>query len=124
MYKKNKALMITGWIILGSGMLALMAAVTMWLWNWLVPGLFGLPAITFLQSAGLLALIKILTGIAGSGSHRWGGHHNKHRMWKQKWDNKMACMSEDEKEAFKEMYYKRCGRKPAGSAETKDEALT
>lgn len=120
MRKKNKALMISGWIILGTGMLALMAAVTMWLWNWLVPGLFGLPAITFLQSAGLLALIKILTGFAGVGKHRWRGNHGSQHMWKSKWEDKMACMNEEEKQAFKEMYYKRCGRNPAAKVETQE----
>ena len=32
------------------------------LWNWLVPSLFGLPALTFWQALGLLALCRILFG--------------------------------------------------------------
>ena len=35
---------------------------TMYLWNWLMPLLFKLPAITFLQAIGLLVLSKILFG--------------------------------------------------------------
>jgi len=32
----------------------------MWLWNWLCPDLFGLPAITFWQAWGLSALFKFI----------------------------------------------------------------
>lgn len=46
----------------------------MLLWNWLMPELFGLPQITFWQSAGLLLLCKILFGGFGSGHH--GKHHH------------------------------------------------
>jgi hypothetical protein len=32
----------------------------MWLWNWLMPNIFGLPFITFWQALGLNALSTIL----------------------------------------------------------------
>ena len=32
----------------------------MWLWNWLMPSIFGLPFITFWQALGLNALSAIL----------------------------------------------------------------
>jgi hypothetical protein len=35
------------------------------LWNWLLPALFGLPALTFWQALGLLALCRILFGGQG-----------------------------------------------------------
>lgn len=31
----------------------------MWLWNWLMPEIFGLPTISFLQSIGLILLSHI-----------------------------------------------------------------
>ena len=37
------------------------------LWNWLMPPLFALPALTFWQALGLLALTRILFG--GLGRH-------------------------------------------------------
>lgn len=41
------------------------------LWNWLLPALFGLPAITFWQAIGLLVLARILFGgFGGRGGHR------------------------------------------------------
>lgn len=32
----------------------------MWLWNWLMPGIFGLPEISFWQAWGLLTLCGFL----------------------------------------------------------------
>lgn len=40
----------------------LMALPTMWLWNWLMPTIFGLTKITFWQALG----INLLTGILRS----------------------------------------------------------
>jgi hypothetical protein len=45
----------------------LVGKLVMSLWNWLLPALFGLPAITFWQGLGLLLLCRILFG--GFGSH-------------------------------------------------------
>lgn len=42
--------------------LALGGFVVRWLWNWLLPPLFGLHTITFWQALGLLALSRILFG--------------------------------------------------------------
>jgi hypothetical protein len=42
------------------------------LWNWLMPGLFGLKAITFWQAFGIVLLAKILFGAHGHG-------HREHR---------------------------------------------
>lgn len=33
---------------------------TMWLWNWLMPDIFGLQTITFLQAMGLITLTSLL----------------------------------------------------------------
>ena len=34
--------------------------IVMWLWNWLMPVIFGLTTITYLQGAGLVALCGLL----------------------------------------------------------------
>jgi len=48
-------------LILAVGMFAVFAALpTMWLWNWLMPELFGLKTIGFWQSFGLLLLSGFL----------------------------------------------------------------
>ena len=36
--------------------------VTMLLWNWLVPVIFGLETITFWQALGLIVLVKLVFG--------------------------------------------------------------
>jgi len=47
--------------ILAGGLVALVALTAfpiMWLWNWLVPVIFGLPQITFWQALGLHVLAR------------------------------------------------------------------
>lgn len=55
---------------------AVFGLAVMLLWNWLMPDLFGLQAISFWQAAGLLVLCKILFGGLGGGHHH--GHHGCH----------------------------------------------
>ena len=43
--------------------------IVQWLWNWLLPDLFGLRRVTFWEALGLLALCRILFGGFGKGGH-------------------------------------------------------
>ena len=54
--------------------------VTMHLWNWVMPAVFGLRTITWLQALGLLVLGKILFG----GFHRHGGGCRGRSEWKHR----------------------------------------
>jgi hypothetical protein len=70
-------------------------AITMLLWNWLAPGIFGLTAISFWQALGLLALGRILLGGIGiGGKHGMGRHHHNpiHERWMK--------MTPEEREEF------------------------
>ncbi|MBN1335336.1 MAG: hypothetical protein JXB39_05200 [Deltaproteobacteria bacterium] len=63
---------IIGWIALGTAGLAALAGllglVVMLLWNWLMPAIFGLPVLTWLQAVGLLVLCHVLfKGVHGHG---------------------------------------------------------
>jgi len=69
--------------------------VTMHLWNWLMPMLFGLRTITFVQSLGLLILSKILLG--GFHKHGGGGRHG----WKRHMEERFATMTPEERERFR-----------------------
>lgn len=81
---------------------------TMFLWNWLVPSLFGGHLITFCQAIGLIVLSKILFGgFGGRGKHCGGGNHRMKDRWKQKMQERMANMTEEEKEKWKS----RCGQR-------------
>jgi hypothetical protein len=50
------------WWLLSLAFVALFSLLVMALWNWLLPAIAGLPAITFWQALGLLALSRILFG--------------------------------------------------------------
>ena len=68
---------------------ALGGLVVWWLWNWLMPELFGLRELTFWQALGLLALSRILFGGFGRSGHN-GMHAGKRRRdsewWKRRAD--------------------------------------
>lgn len=55
---------------------AVLGALVMLLWNWLVPEIFGLPALSYVQAVGLLVLCKLLVGSIGLGGHHHGHHHH------------------------------------------------
>ena len=57
--------------------------VVQYLWNWLLPALFGLPHVTFWQALGLLALCRILFGGLGGGSHRFGPRRRLADRWER-----------------------------------------
>lgn len=71
------------WLILPIGLLAVVIVATVggnvvrWLWNGLLPSLFGFPVITFWQALGLLALCRLLFG--GFGMHGASGSHYRRR---------------------------------------------
>lgn len=57
---------IVGMIIFGgifiTGLAILFGFIIMWLWNWLMPMIFGLTTLTFWQAVGVFILAKILLG--------------------------------------------------------------
>lgn len=78
------------------------------LWNWLISSIFGLVTITWVQALGLLVLSKILFGgFCGGG---WGGGGNRHNFWKQKMAERMANMTDEEKEHFRAKMQNRWGK--------------
>lgn len=103
------------WIAKGLKMLVLAIAagvlftfVVMWLWNWLMPTIFGLSIITFWQALGLLVLSKILFGGKGWGRRRHSHGHYKSSQWKKNLHEKWNNMSAEEKEALKAQMKSRC----------------
>jgi hypothetical protein len=68
-----------------------------YLWNWLMPSVFRLPAITFWQAVGLLALCWMLfggwrgVGRSGPGS---GGH------WRRRMQERWEQMTPEERNKF------------------------
>jgi hypothetical protein len=76
--------------------------VTMQLWNWLMPAIFGLRTISFLQAVGLVLLSKILLF---GGRPPWAGR----RRWRQHMEERWAQMTPEERERFRAGMRGRCG---------------
>lgn len=55
-----KIIIILESLVLIIGVSLLMGLPTMWLWNWLMPDIFNITEITFLQAVGLNLLSDIL----------------------------------------------------------------
>ena len=75
---------IIGFVILGILGAALFAFVlgyfVMYLWNWLMPDIFGLKTITFWQAAGVIILARMVFG----GFKHPASHHNSKRLPRMK----------------------------------------
>lgn len=85
---KHKFWHFTLWFLV----VALAFGLVIWLlWNWLVPTIFGLTSITFLQALGLFVLAKLLFGNFGM---PWRRHH--HNEFHQKWEK----MTDEERKEF------------------------
>lgn len=94
--------------------------VTMLLWNNLAVSIFGLPALTFVQTLGLMILGRLLTG--GFGRRGWGGGGFRGRMGmggrylRERWQN----MSEEERRGFMQHWGKHWGDTGAAEQETRN----
>jgi hypothetical protein len=62
-----------------------LSLVTMHLWNWLMPALFGLRRITWAQALGLLLLSRILFGGFGGRGRGRGGRRGWKGDLKERW---------------------------------------
>ncbi len=83
----------------------------LYLWNWLMPAIFGLHMITYWQALGLLALSWLLFG-GPRLLPRGGGGHWRHRM-RERWEQ----MTPEEQEKFRAGMRHGCG--PFGEAPQK-----
>jgi hypothetical protein len=82
--------------------------IVMYLWNWLLPPLFGWRQISFWQALGILALCRILFG--GFGCHGPGRSDFRRRM-RDRCDN----MTPEEREQFRQRMRERWGFGPSTS---------
>jgi len=86
--------------VLGMALFAFIGGeIVKWLWNWLMPSLFGWPQLTVWKALGLLALCRILFGGFGRGMHHAGSRHR----------------TPEERERFRQAMRKRFGFGPAAS---------
>ncbi len=86
--------------------------ITMHLWNWLMPMLFGIRTLTFWQALGLFLLCRILFGRFGGGG-RNARSEMRHRM-KERWEQ----MTPEERERVREKWQRFGFRPPEAPAGT------
>lgn len=55
-----------------------LAIAVMWLWNRLMPGLFGVAVVTYWQAFGLMILARLVLGTLGMGLGRFRWHGRRH----------------------------------------------
>ena len=82
--------------------LSLISFIVMNLWNWLVPAILHLGAITFWQAMGIFVLCKILFGF-GKGGGPGKGAWMRHRM-----QEKFKNMTPEERDNLKSQFKERC----------------
>lgn len=78
--------------------LGIVSFVVMSLWNWLVPMLFGGPALNYWEALGLLVLARLLFGgLRPHGRGPWGhSWHHERAHWEQ--------MTPEERERFRSRF--------------------
>ena len=83
-------------VLIATAALSVFSFVVMQLWNWLMPALFGRPAITFWQAFGILVLSRILFGAVrgGPGPGPW--------LWRRRLMERWARMTPEERERFRQ----------------------
>ncbi len=86
-------------VVIGIGVFSF---ATMWLWNHLMPQIFGLHAIGYWQALGLLVLSKLFFG-AFRGGHGWRGD------WRARMIRRWEDMTPEEREKFSSAMRGRCG---------------
>ena len=86
--------------------MAALSVVVMVLWNAVIPSLFNGPSVTFWQAVGLLLLSHIL--LRGWGPWRHGNGWKGDR-WRRRFEEKLAAMTPEEREKFRQEWKQRCG---------------
>jgi uncharacterized membrane protein YraQ (UPF0718 family) len=64
---------VAGGLLIAVAVATLFGFIVEHLWNALMPGLFHLPLLTWLQSIGMVLLARLLVGHVGPHHHRGGG---------------------------------------------------
>lgn len=93
-------------VLFAAGVFLLAVYALQLLWNWLMPELFGLTAITYGQALGIMVLAKLLFGMGG-GCNRRGGRFRK--------SNRQSCRPNG-KASDKWWYYDRFWKEEGAAA--------
>ncbi len=94
-----RATRIAKFVVMALVAVGLFGFIVMGLWNWLMPAVFSLHAITYWQAVGLLILTKIFFG-----GFR-GGRPGMRRHMRETWEH----LTPEERAKFRDAMKRRCG---------------
>src|SRR5689334_8808440 len=100
MKKKRKYFWLIPFIVIG--LIALLSAMVMLLWNAVVTDVLNVKKISYAQAVGIFILCKLLFGSfrpEPPSGFRWGSS----------WRRRLMDLSPEERERFKQEWQKRCG---------------
>ncbi|NMH86269.1 hypothetical protein [Flavivirga algicola] len=114
-FRGKSPIEIAAMIIFGAiaitGLAILFGFVIMWLWNWLMPEIFGLTTLTYWQAVGLFIFLKLLLGGCGSGGKSSKKSNHKHKNSSKSDFSKWKHYDEFWKEEGDELYKQYLERK-------------
>ena len=90
--------------VIGIAAVGLLGFLTMSLWNWLGPAVFGFHGISFWQALGILVLSKILFG-------GFGGRPGHGGPWRRRLKDRWEQMTPEEREKFRQGMGRGCGHR-------------
>jgi hypothetical protein len=109
--RRKRLLYIAPLAILGMALFVFIGGqAVQYLWNWLLPSLFGFPAVTFWQALGLLALTRILFGGFGWRGGPRGG-------MRRRMQERCEAMTPEERERYRDRVRARWGFDPGKGAQ-------
>ena len=88
-------------ILISIALLLAVGGIVMLLWNWLMPIIFGLKSITYIQALGLFLLSRILFST-------FGFAHRRPPFMNPRFKEKMMNMTNEERKQFKDEWNSRC----------------
>jgi hypothetical protein len=100
--RRHRGLRVLKFVIIALLAATVFGFAVMFLWNWLMPGLFGLHTIHFWQALGLVVLSKILFG----GFHGRTGCGGR---WRRRMVDRWEEMTPEEREKFRGAMEGGCG---------------
>ena len=114
--RKKRVLLMIPLFLVGAALFVTVGGfLVRYLWNWLLPTLFGLPLITFWQALGILVLCRILFGFGFRGGPR-DRTYVRQRL-RERWDQ----MTPEERERIRQGWRGRWGfcppEEPAAGAQ-------
>jgi hypothetical protein len=117
--RKKSPIEIVGIIIFGAiaitGLAILFGFIIMWLWNWLMPDVFGLPELTYWKAVGLFILFKLFLGGSGMGNKnkecKSSSSREKPKKDFSKWEYYDAFWDEEGDKLYQEYLIKKSHKK-------------